>query len=315
MNMIPDHLCCVDLMDDNLRSRLHQVPVSIERVQAMARWFTHTVFCGIARTTAAKNLVRIQERDNRWIALASDAFGLSEGDLQDNVALGGDNVFLAILIDISRRALPYDSGLVETLTRFNIHHTLPRLQHDFCTLWNELVQADRNRRHAAATLRLIRHHYIALHQDTDDSINGFDSSLFPPSSYPLCNPLSHRVDSVAHIPVPTSRAVPFPAQSDDSATAIIGPPSPSDPTQRQLPKSEIPLRHLQPLQSPLKLIPAALAQHLHPHRVLVHITTAMTKARPFRWNYSVTKPSHRCRSHRLLTLPSTPWNVKVASTA
>jgi hypothetical protein len=68
--------------------------------------------------------------------------------------------------------------------------------------------------------------------------------------HPLCNPLSHRVDSVAHIPVPTSRAVPFPAQSDDSATAIIGPPSPSHPTQRQLPKSVILLRPLQPFQSP-----------------------------------------------------------------
>ena len=202
-------------MHKNLRSHFDQIPVSIERSQAMARWFTHTSrnVSYTARYRAAKNLARIQERDDRWIALASDVFGLSESKLRQNVALGGDNVFLATLIDTYRRGIRfYELGLVETLTQFDIRHTLPRLQHDLCSVWNEAVHEARNSDRSIVfinILYLIRHLYIALHQGTDAaptafsaSTDSFNFTLLEPSSFPLCDVASHHPDPTAHVPVP-----------------------------------------------------------------------------------------------------------------
>ena len=94
-------------MHDNLRSHFDQAIVSIEKLQAMARWLTHTSrgISDSARIRIAENLARMQERDDHWIALASRTSGLSESDLRHDIAHGGDNVLLATLIDVSRRAI------------------------------------------------------------------------------------------------------------------------------------------------------------------------------------------------------------------
>ena len=206
----------------------------------MTRWFGHvsTHVCRTARSTVVKNLVRIQERDGRWIALASDIFGVSEHDLRNNVALGGDNVLLATLINLSRRPVHSDQldliGLLST--QFDIRDTLPGLQHDFCTLWNEFVQKAKSRRLGTTfvkILKLIRHHYIALHQGINVApITLSDivvSNLWYLSSYPLCNTRSHRPDSTTGVPVPNSRAVSHSTQPNNSANMTTGSPSPSDP--------------------------------------------------------------------------------------
>jgi hypothetical protein len=200
-------------------SHLDQGPVSIERLQAMARWFTHSsrFVSHITRKRVSRELRRMQERDGRWIALVSDVYGLSERDIQHNVALGGDNVLLSTLIDVSRRAVHSDEwGLVSALTQFDIRHTLPGLQHDFCTLWNELVQKARNQgpdTKPVDILRLIRHLFIALHHGTDAapiafsaSTDSIDHILDRPSSYPLCDIAGHRPDLTAHVSVPNFRA-------------------------------------------------------------------------------------------------------------
>ena len=93
----------------------------------------------------------MQERDNRWIALASHAYGLALHDIEHNTALqlGGDNVLHVAfrLIYLSRQAIhSYKEGmleLVKALTQFDIRHTLPVLQRNFCTLWSELVKEAR----------------------------------------------------------------------------------------------------------------------------------------------------------------------------
>ncbi|KAH9998245.1 hypothetical protein BJV77DRAFT_1156551 [Russula vinacea] len=269
--MIP---CPYDYMPDNLYPHLYQAPVSIERLQAMSRWFTHLSpdVSDAARTRVAKNLPRMQERDNRWIGLASDACGLASDDIQHNIAMGGDNMLLATLIDVSRQAIRSNIlemlELVEALTQFDIRRTHLRLQHDFCMLWNELVQEARNREPYVIltdiahidVLRLIRLLYVALHQGTRAAPTAFSPStdlsdpiLFEPSSYPLCDISSHRQVWIAHphVPVPNSRAVSLLTQSTDSpdalprhstsrgdtvsqqvkqANVIAGPPAPSDPT-------------------------------------------------------------------------------------
>jgi hypothetical protein len=99
----------------------------------------------------------MQERDGRWITLASDVYGLLELDLQHIVALGGDNVLLAIMIDICRRAIRSDEfillRLLKAFTQFDARRTLPRLQRDF---WNELVQEAGNQGPDSKPVRILR---------------------------------------------------------------------------------------------------------------------------------------------------------------
>lgn len=223
----------------NLHFLFDQAPVSIERLQAVARWFTHRSdnVSYLARIGAAKNLARMQdlERDSRWKEVAQDLCHLSpsSADLQRDVALNGNNMILATLIDVSRIAIrSQDSGLLEYITPFDIDCTLPRLQHDFCKLWNEVVQEAREKGAYSPQVYIlheIRHHYIALHQGTDarptfpPSTENFHKILLQPSSYPFCSIPGHQ-DSTAQPPVPNS-----PTSSQVKETnAIEEPLSPSD---------------------------------------------------------------------------------------
>ena len=230
-----------------------QDQVSTEKSRVMARWRTNVsgIVSNAARIRAAKTLARIQERDDRWITLASDVSGISENLLQHDIALAGDNMLLAIVIDTYRRDFQANkfalSGFTEGFREFDIRHTFPGLQHDFCTLWNELVQESKNqgpRSNPVYILCEIRQLYISLHQDTDASPTAFSAStdrfddiLYQPSSYPLCNLASHRPDSAPHVPIADSPAVrPVPQQVKE-VSIIAGPSSPSDAT---TPGSQVP---------------------------------------------------------------------------
>ena len=221
INMIP---CPIN--GDNLGSYFDQAPLSMERFQAIARWFTHKdyVVADHARVGVAKSLASMQEDDDAWIAIACDMCGLAEQDLRDNISHGKDNVLLATLIHVTRRAIhSQDLKLVRELVKFDICHTLPTLQHDFCTLWNELVQEAKkhgDQSPPVQVLRLIRRRYIDLHEGTDAAPTAFSAStdhvdpiLWQASSYALCDIASHRP-----VPVPTSRTVPL-AQTTDSPDA------------------------------------------------------------------------------------------------
>ena len=264
-------IICRDIMSmipcpsrhDNLRSHLSQVPVSIGRLQAMARWIPH-LSPGISNTARIKvfnNLVRMQERDNRWIVLVGEACGLEVHDIQHIVAMGRDDIRLATLTCVSRGVNINNNlnlELMDALTRFDIQHTLPGLRHDFCTLWNELVLGAR--KHGRNTtpvyiLNMIRHLHIILHQGTDAAPTAFDAStdsvdniMYEPSSYPLCDIAGHRPDSTAHVPVPSIPLLTQPAGSPNAsphftsgdsivsrqvkeATTTAGHPSLSHPTE------------------------------------------------------------------------------------
>ena len=228
MNMIPH---TINPSFDYL-SRLDQAPAPIERLQAMARWATHNDYyvANRARTRIVKNLARIQERDDDWIALARK---VCVDYFRDNIALG-DSVLLTTLIHVSGRVVRHrDLFLVRALTQFDICNTLLRLRLDFCNLWNELVQEARNRDRILTIpvriLREIRLLYITLHQGTRAAPTAFSSStqfydviLSFPSSYPLCDITSHHPDSTTPLPLPLSnfRAVlPLPTRPADSPDA------------------------------------------------------------------------------------------------
>lgn len=185
---------------DNLQSHLYQAPISIERLQAMARWRTNSYLADMAEVVIVEKLSRIPKRDRRWIVLVRDVLDLNER----YVAGDGDDVSLATLIDICHRFTPHRSSdktkLVKKLAQIDICHTLPMLQYEFCAMWNELVHKTEEDSKIFGLLRTIHHLYIALHPETDaaptmSSYTG-DSDFFPfrvrRPSFPLCDINSHR---------------------------------------------------------------------------------------------------------------------------
>ena len=213
-------------LNDIFFDQWNEVPKTVEMGQTLARWCTSDdqSVAQCAQLIVAKILVSVPEHDKSWITLAARISGLAEHDLRDNVTDSIDSVLLAMLIQAIRptiHTVNIDSGVFRTLAKLDICNTLPRLQHDFCTLWNKTVQEARKKgpySPPVTTLRSIRHLYIALHQGTDHaapttfsaSSNMYDEMLYDPSSFPSCNLAGHRPDSTPQISVPNSCNVSLP---------------------------------------------------------------------------------------------------------
>ena len=248
----------LSILEDILIKYWHQLPQTFAIEDTLARWCNsndrHTA--EYAQVVVGRALTTARERNDRLVGLAVRVYGLSERDIRDYITHGDDSALFAILIQITRKV--FRSGLRWTIlrpfTEFNKGNTFTGLQHDFCTLWNEIVQEARNQGRAGSIptciLQEIRHHYIAFHQGTDASLTACTPStaygriLFEPSSYPSCNVASHRPDSIVYTPVPflTQHAsVYLPDASHGHSTsgcstvsrivqepsAVAGPPSPS----------------------------------------------------------------------------------------
>ena len=195
--------------------------------------------------TVARILLSVQERDDIWVRLASRVFGLSRQDLRENVALGDDSVLLAILIHFTRQShrsegcFCFNSDIFEILSKFDIRKTLPRLQHEFCTLWNEINQEPQSQNerdhgfyHSSALHILygIRHLYVTLHRSTDaatDSLSNHALTPYPtpysPFVYPFCHIPSHHPDPTRHLSVsaPTRNIIKPPSSSNPTTTSEI----------------------------------------------------------------------------------------------
>ena len=214
----------------------------------------------IVQRTIAHIIPRARERDDRWTTLVKEEFGVPDDVFRDGHA-NGDSVLLLILIHISRRTIRVGSWtfrILSSLSEFNIRNALPGLQHEFCLLWNEIVQTAGDQGPfgtPARVLRDIRHLYIALHRGTDFAPTAFSAStsglnplLEQPLMYPLCDIASHRPDSTTHVPVALSGAVhPLSGSLDalphqftlrggtslrlaEGTNIITGLPSPPDPS-------------------------------------------------------------------------------------
>jgi Family of unknown function (DUF6535) len=158
-----------------------------------------------AQAIVADIIANVEERDDRWIALAAEQFGKSESDIRRYLAHGNDSVLLANWIHMARQlfySLPgIDQYTATTITRtviqslsiFDIRNTLPELRRDFCTLWNEIIpEAQKGRVFNTPSYILIQilDHYIDLHQGTDDVPTASFHRL-DPTSYPLCRNPGH----------------------------------------------------------------------------------------------------------------------------
>ena len=213
----------------NLLNRLpYEGPRTVEMGHILARWlkndggYTHASAQGIF----AKILVTVRERNDSWIRLAARVFDLPERDVWDYTALEGDSVLLSIFIHVTRRKLRSYYRISNELTKFDIRNTHPRVQHDFCTLWNEIVQEARKqgpRTNPVLILFENNHLYVPLHQGTDAAMTAITSSTSlvdllydKPSSYPLCNIVSHRPDSTPGNP--SDALSPPPTDGDNTAS-------------------------------------------------------------------------------------------------
>jgi hypothetical protein len=169
-------------------------------------------------------IARVKERDDIWFELAMGHLGEAAPVLQ-NYLDHGDSALLANYIHILRDIVHvhlrhFQSGdaafrwkVVESVSQFDIQDTLPTLQHDFCHLWNEIVEMARTTDHRTRSilillLKKIRHAYITLHEGTDSAPTIFSASTTEDehvlsflSSYPLCNIPDHRPRRSSHAPV------------------------------------------------------------------------------------------------------------------
>jgi hypothetical protein len=218
------------ILDDAFNGRCNEALQSVEIGHALRLWGHRRDYDLHVQQIVAGIIARARQRDERWTMLVKEEFGVPDDVLRDSLT-HGDSTLLFILIHISRQTFrtgSWTSGILSSLSNFDIRKTLPGLQHDFCTLWNEFAQEARKQGSSSTPTKIlhdIRHIFVALHQGTDATLtppfsftDSFDSILFEPSSYPLCDIANHRPDSTTHVPVVISGAVP-PTQPGDSPDA------------------------------------------------------------------------------------------------
>ena len=215
------------ILSNILDGRWQEAPLSIKMAYALRRWCNNRdEWIALTARSIVARIIAVQKRDKRWIALVEDQFGLPNRVLRDYIPYG-DSVLLAILLHVTRNlfhsTVPlWDSNILRMLSQFDIHNTLPQLQHDFCTLWNEIVTEAHNNRPAYSVpifiLREIRHVYITLHDGTYSAPTAFsssthgDDSVWDPMSYPSCNIAGHASVPPSHS---YASAAPFSAPYTD----------------------------------------------------------------------------------------------------
>ena len=236
----------------------HSGPVATAIAKILRGWGTNVdqddildVQFAISRIIATR-----QPGDDSWYSLASNELALPEVVLRE-YASHGDSLSLVILIHVVRHQFTHFwkpswqrhvfSSVLVTASNFDARDTSQKLQHDFCALWNQIVnevQHSDDWDMAGLILGRIRNIFLALHHDTDSvptcfsfSTNNRDNILFNPTSYPVCKVTGHHPDSPSHIHDYHASTTFTPALLDDHDNIALVPsltspdlPSPSTRT-------------------------------------------------------------------------------------
>ena len=183
------------------------------------RCIAHPVTRFYGQCVAAVTLSSVQEHDDHWFQLASGPMGAFKYMFQD-YNKHTDSILLANAIYIVRQTIQTYSGsaerhrndilgasskTLESLRRLDLGHTCPDLQHEFCGVWNQLVDLAQNddRPHivcvATAALKNVRKLYVELHNGTNAAPTSFsggtddgDPVLDDARSYCKCDVVEHR---------------------------------------------------------------------------------------------------------------------------
>ena len=208
----------------------------------------HPVTSFYAQCVAALtfSIVRDRDRDERCFQLASSLLDVPKSHLHIYIK-HGDSILLAIATFIARKTvqtyssweehygediLDASSKTLEAVCKLNIKGTLPDLQHDFCGLWNQLINTAQTDRHphrvfiSKKILKNIRKLYTSLHKNSGSPSTAFytttddrDSILDNPMLYPRCMIDGHhpspvqdlRFDELANAPdAPNIISMPVP---------------------------------------------------------------------------------------------------------
>ena len=186
--------------------------------------YSHPLTGYLAQSAVSIIIARVQDRDDRWFELATRQLGIN-GSVLQHYLFHGDSALLANCIYICRQMIQAYSdhgwnyrpaASLEEVSEFDVQHTLPELQHEFCDLWNEIVQLahNRNYRHIRSVsidiLKHCRHIYLALHQGSGAQPRRFSAStadddrvLLRKSSYTACNIPGHHSHSAHSYEVAT----------------------------------------------------------------------------------------------------------------
>ena len=202
------------ILDDFFHQHRDEALKSVELGRSLISWGRSTDYSinPIVRRIVACIIAHAKDRDDRWTKLVKEAFDLPDGVIRDYVARG-DSVLLAILNHVTRQVLRTgrsEQEVLESLSQFDIHNTAAELRHDFCALWNEIVQEARNDGFGSTPTQIlagIRRLFVTLHRGTNavpsqfpaplDSIDDSDAILRWPPLYPSCDIPDHHPDSVA----------------------------------------------------------------------------------------------------------------------
>jgi len=196
-------------------------------------------------------LTEAPQHNETWNSLTMHQLGIPKHVLQSYLNRG-DSVLLATLIHFTRefvRNPPKEDSferlpLLPIISRlgmdFKVQDTLPELQHDFCGLWNEIVQQTRHGDHfllrnVLGEIRLI---YLALHQGSTQH------HRYPSCSIPSG---SHHIDSAS---IPKEKNT---AKGTAPATATLVQQADLPPSASSLPHSGSP---------PPAHMPAAKCAHM-----------------------------------------------------
>ena len=183
----------------------NELPPSPEVGRILRRWHnsTNSSIALMGSCIIARIIARVETGDDTWMALARFQLGVTEEVLRGYLK-HGDSVLLANLITTTRLFFEKDlqfKDILQSISKFDIKETLPELQHDFCTLWNEIVKKNKHSGDFIFILDEIGHVYDALHPTTPTTIAALPISstdnedslpVLLGSSYELCaGPRSH----------------------------------------------------------------------------------------------------------------------------
>ena len=211
------HSSVSSILRNILFNHWDEVPQTIEMGQTLAHWCNDSdqYVAQDARLIIARILLSVQERNDSWVTLTARVFGPPKHDFPNNINYSIDSALLSILIKVIRPAIHTggsDLRFLGTLPKLDILKAHPRLQHDFCGLWNKIVREARARGSyniPTTILSWIRPLYISLHQGTDAaptafsaSTDAFDPILSRSESYPFCRLDHHHPDSTPQISAP-----------------------------------------------------------------------------------------------------------------
>jgi hypothetical protein len=261
----------------------------------------HPVTAFYAQCAVAVVISSVQEREERWSRLAKRQLNMSTSCLQSYLT-HGDSVLLANVVLVIRRAIQIYSGsatrlradlrgrlsmTLESICKLDITQTLPDLQHEFCSLWNQLIDNALNNDHhhvrdiSMTMLKGTRRLYVTLHQGTSIPTMAFYSttrdgdSILDAESLPKCTTDDHCPSQ----PVPELELDdPPPDIAGNTAhTATIATVPPTMPPVVSVLPSTIPIMR-RPLASAARTLPFLVPTRFrmppvipHPH---LHITPA-----------------------------------------